>query len=117
MKNAKFYYSPALQVRTFDVVCTPNGKPTEIAIGDRMGTFKRQLDRIAVCSIYDKETRTLSFGKSVCSHKDMFVKSRARSISYNRALHKPILTVVVPEGMKVSQVTKDFTHKIINGES
>ena len=46
----------------------------------------------------------------------MFVKSRARSISYNRALHKPILTVVVPEGVKVSQVTKDFTYKIINGE-
>lgn len=49
--------------------------------------------RVTICGIYDEEKEIMSFGISVCSTKDQFIKRIGREIAQNRAENKPYMKI------------------------
>ena len=115
MDKVKFFYTPALQVRSFNLVCDANGEVIEY-IPPFDGTFVKNLPRMAVCSVWDTDNDTLAFGSCVCSEKDEFDKDTAQLLSYMRAKSKPIVTICIGPESDVAVLSKRYVNKIINGE-
>lgn len=113
MESVKYFYTPALQVRSFNLLCNGDGEVIESA-PDFGGKYIKDLPRMVVCSIYDKEQKKMFFGTAVCSHKDAFCKKTAREMSYNRAKTKPCMIVDVDDLDNIANVSRLYVQKIMN---
>ena len=101
MNNVKFYFSRDFKLANMEVFLGTNN--TVIATGNIVSKLRR-IPRITICSIFDPNTKTLTFGVSRCSSKDTFVKSVGRKLAFERALTSPYKTVHVPDNEKVSDL-------------
>lgn len=115
MESVKYFYTPALQVRSFNLICNGDGEVIESA-PDFGGTYVKDLPRMVVCSIYDKENKKMYFGQAVCSGKDNFNKKTAREMSYERAKTKPVRVVDVDELDNIADVSRYTVQLIMNGD-
>lgn len=115
MESVKYFYTPALQVRSFNLICDGDGEVIETA-PDFGGTFVKDLPRMVVCSLYDRDNRKMYFGSAVCSSKDNFNKKTARELSYERAKNNPQKVVQLDEMDNVASVSRFTVQLIMNGE-
>lgn len=92
MEIVKYFYTKPVFVHSLEVYVDHRGQQIGIK-GNQKGKCIKQLPRVAICTIYDPETQTLTFGEAICSSKDNFTKARARHISYNRAKVDPALVI------------------------
>ena len=113
MESIKYFYTPALQVRSFNLLCSGDGEVIESA-PDFGGTYIKDLPRMVVCSIYDKEHKKMYFGTAVCSSKDNFCKKTAREMSYKRAKEKPIHTIDVDDLDNIADLSRTTVQLIMN---
>ena len=113
MESIKYFYTPALQVRSFNLLCNGDGEVIESA-PDFGGTYVKDLPRMVVCSIYDKEHKKMYFGTAVCSSKDNFCKKTAREISYKRAKEKPVHTIDVDDLDNIADLSRTTVQLIMN---
>jgi TPP-dependent 2-oxoacid decarboxylase len=113
MESVKYFYTPALQVRSFNLLCDGDGRVIESA-PDFGGTYVKDLPRMAVCSVYDSEKQIMSFGVAVCSHKDNFCRKTAREMSYKRAKENPVHVTNIDPLDNVAAVSKLCVNQIMN---
>lgn len=113
MESVKYFYTPALQVRSFNLLCNGDGEVIESA-PDFGGTYIKNLPRMVVCSIYDKDQSKMFFGTAVCSHKDNFCKKTAREMSYKRAKEQPCKIVEVDDLDNIAQISRLTVQHIMN---
>lgn len=114
MESVKYFYTPALQVRSFNLICDGNGEVIETppAFG---GTFVKDLPRMVVCSLFDKDSKKMYFGSAVCSSKDDFSRKTAQKLSYERAKNNPQKVVQLDEMDNVASVSRFTVQLIMNG--
>ena len=101
MNNVKFYFSRDFKLADMEVFLGTNN--TVIATGNIVSKLRR-VPRITICSIFDPDKKTLTFGVSRCSAKDTFVKATGRDLAYKRAITEPYKVVSVPDNEKISKV-------------
>lgn len=113
MESIKYFYTPALQIRSFNLICSGDGEVLETP-PDWGGKYVRDLPRMVVCSVYDSEKQIMFFGTAVCSHKDSFSKKIAREMSYKRAKENPVTVVNVDPLDNIAALSKLCVEKIMN---
>lgn len=101
MNNVKFYFSKDFKLANLEVFLGTNNDI--IAVGNIVSK-PRRIPRITICSIFDPNKKTLTFGVSRCSSKDTFVKSVGRELAFERALASPYKTIHVSDNEKVSDL-------------
>lgn len=101
MNNVKFYFSRDFKLANMEVFLGTNN--AVIATGNIVSKLKR-VPRITICSIFDPDKKTLTFGVSRCSSKDTFVKSIGRKLAFERALNNPYKIIHVSGNEKVSDI-------------
>ena len=101
MNNVKFYFSKDFKLANMEVFLGTNN--TVIATGNIVSKLRR-IPRITICSIFDPDKKTLTFGVSRCSSKDTFVKSIGRELAFKRAVNNPYKTIHVSDNAKVSDI-------------
>ena len=101
MNNVKFYFSRDFKLANMEVFLGTNN--AVIATGNIVSKLRR-VPRITICSIFDPDKKTLTFGVSRCSSKDTFVKSIGRELAFERALNNPYKIIHVSDNEKVSDI-------------
>ena len=101
MNNVKFYFSKDFKLANMEVFLGTNNHV--LAVGNIIGK-PRRVPRITICSIFDPNKKTLTFGVSRCSSKDTFVKSVGRELAFERALTSPYKIIHVSDNEKVSDL-------------
>ena len=101
MNNVKFYFSKDFKLANMEVFLGTNNNI--LAVGNIVSKPRRVL-RITICSIFDPDKKTLTFGVSRCSSKDIFVKSVGRKLAFERALASPYKIIHVSNNEKVSDL-------------
>ena len=101
MNNVKFYFSKDFKLANMEVFLGTNNDI--LAVGNIIGK-PRRVPRITICSIFDPNKKTLTFGVSRCSSKDIFVKSIGRKLAFERALASPYKIIHVSNNEKVSDL-------------
>lgn len=101
MNNVKFYFSKDFKLANMEVFLGTNN--SILAVGNIIGK-PRRVPRITICSIFDPNKKTLTFGVSRCSSKDIFVKSIGRELAFERALTNPYKIIHVSDNEKVSDL-------------
>lgn len=99
MRKERFYYGRPWSIASVDFVVNSDFQ----ACGEGVVTKTKPLSRVTICGIYDTEKNTMSFGVARCSHRDQFVKSVGRDLSYYRANESPYKVVKIGEN-RVSDV-------------
>ena len=112
MIEIKYYYSKPTHIRHLPVFTDAKGDV--IAICETLASKRvKTLPRITVASVYDTDTRTMTFGVSVCSPKDQFVKEVGRQLAKERALTKPANTVVAIRRSRIRETSKRYANELI----
>ena len=101
MNNVKFYFSKDFKLANMEVFLGTNNNI--LAVGNIVSK-PRRFPRITICSIFDPDKKTLTFGVSRCSSKDTFVKSIGRKLAFERALASPYKIIHVSNNEKVSDL-------------
>lgn len=101
MNNVKFYFSKDFKLANMEVFLGTNN--TVIATGNIVSKLRR-IPRITICSIFDPDKKTLTFGVSRCSAKDTFVKAIGRELAFKRTVTEPYKVISVADSEKVSEV-------------
>ena len=101
MNNVKFYFSKDFKLANMEVFLGTNNNI--LAVGNIVSK-PRRVPRITICSIFDPDKKTLTFGVSRCSSKDIFVKSVGRKLAFERALASPYKIIHVSNNEKVSDL-------------
>lgn len=108
--KVKYYYSRPYQVRTNSILTDEHGK----YIATLRNDFVCNKPRIVVCSILDGNK--MSFGYTVCSPKDQFIKNKGRKIAFARALRRPYKVIDVSPDVKAgtsASVAHEIMHKLL----
>ena len=88
MKSIRYFYGTEYKIATVPVLLDSNNEVIT-TIGNPVGK-KKSTPRVTICSIYDSDKSTLSFGVSRCSTKDIFNKKLGRKLVLERAENNPI---------------------------
>lgn len=80
-------------------------------------TIYKQPPVVTVCGVYDESTGKLNIGISRCSEEDNFVKKIGKELAYNRAVHKPYITVQLPIGSKFSKIFYDLARNLVKDKT
>ena len=83
MKSIRYFYGTEYKIATVPVLLDSNNEVIT-TIGNPVGK-KKSTPRVTICSIYDSDKSTLSFGVSRCSTKDIFNKKLGRKLALERA--------------------------------
>lgn len=111
MIKEKYFHSDSLCIKEIRVITDSNGNILYHEDDDQK--FIRYVPRYTVCSLWDTENNTLSFGVAVCSSKDTFVKKKGNEIAYNYALTKPYKVINNVDSIeKVKRVTAFLLNRI-----
>ena len=104
MKSIRYFYTPEYKHAIVPVLLDANGQALGV-----LGKARNQisLPRLTICSIYDDETKELSFGVSRCSEKDLFVKSVGREKALKRAEESPIEVMRVDDKRMLGKIFID----------
>lgn len=108
----KYYYSAPQQLRQALVIADCNGN-TVYQFDN--GKLVKMFPRVTICSILDGNK--LSFGYTVCSDKDQFVRKIGQKISYARALNKPFMVIENFEMKDIHIISEDVINKIYEIET
>ena len=81
-------------------------------VASRAITRKSRAPRVTICSIWDTDTKKMSFGVAYCSYKDIFQKKLGRKIALNRATTKPYKVIDVPDGISVNDLSCETSRAI-----
>lgn len=111
MKTVKYYYSAPVHIRHIPVITDDEGKV--LYIYDKVEASMKRLPRVTVASVYDPVTNTMSFGASVCSPRDMFVKRIGRETAEKRARQFPEITISNIKRGKIREVSKRYANDLI----
>ena len=100
MESIRYYYGARYKVAQVPMLLDENNEFCGVC-----GDFKpiSNTPRVTICSIYNNETNEVAFGVARCSHRDQFVKSVGRDLSYYRANESPYKVVKIGEN-RVSDV-------------
>lgn len=110
MKKSRFYYSTPSFETTVIITTDDNG---EITVRPKSGAKLTSRPRMTICGILDTDTNTMSFGVSLCSAKDKFVRKVGKQLSEERAINKPILQIAVTK----ENTSKMFIQSVLMIES
>ena len=111
MKTVKYYYSAPIHIRHIPVITDDEGRV--LYIYDRIEPIMKKLPRVTVASVYDPITDKMTFGASVCSPKDMFVKRIGRENAEKRARQFPEITICNVRKGKIREVSKRYANDLI----
>lgn len=102
MKSIRYFYGTEYKVAMVPVLLDANNEVIT-TIGDPVGK-KKSTPRVTICSIYDDEKNTLSFGVSRCSTKDIFNKEIGKKLALNRAENSPIDVMTITNKAQLGRV-------------
>jgi len=102
MKSIRYFYGTEYKVAMVPVLLDANNEVIT-AIGDPTGK-KKSVPRVTICSIYDSEKKTLSFGVSRCSTKDVFNKEVGKKLALARAENNPIDVMYIENKAQLGKI-------------
>lgn len=111
MKTVKYYYSKAVHIRF--VPCVTDDQGDVVCLLERNVSPARKLPRVTVASVYDNDTRSMSFGVAICSPKDTFKKTEGRKLAYQRAMESPNCIVRAINRGRTRYVSKKYANALI----
>lgn len=111
MKSIRYFYGTEYKVANIPVLLDSNNEIIT-TIGEPIGK-KKSTPRVTICSIYDHVKKTLSFGISRCSAKDIFNKKIGKKLALNRAENNPIDVMHIED---YAQLGKICTQKCLELE-
>lgn len=111
MKTVKYYYSAPVHIRQIPVLTNDQGDVLHIY--DKISPSIKRLPRVTVASVYDPIKNQMTFGASICSPKDMFVKRIGRENAEKRAREFPEITICNIKKGKVRETSKRYANDLI----
>ena len=108
----KYYYSAPTQIRIGYFLAEDSGHPIYMLNNTK---FFKNLPRVTICSILDGNQ--VSFGYSVCSSKDQYVKKLGQQIAHARALKKPYAVYKLDDISDIHEISKRVIDEIFDKES
>lgn len=102
MKSIRYFYGTEYKTALVPVLLDANNEIIT-TIGNPVGN-KKSTPRVTICSIYDDEKNTLSFGVSRCSKKDVFDKEIGKKLALQRAETKPIDVMTITDKKQLGRI-------------
>ncbi len=72
---------------------------------------KLSYKRAVVSAIYDEKENTLTFGVSLCSKKDQFVRKEGRQIANTRCVSNALMKIELDENLSMKDINKAFVQQ------
>lgn len=108
----KYYYSAPTHIRQGYFIAGTNGQMLYMFDDSK---FIKNLPRVTVCSILEGDK--VSFGYTVCSSKDQYIKKLGQRIAYARALKKPYVVYQLENISDIHEISKRVVDEIFDKES
>lgn len=108
----KYYYSAPTQIRIGYYLANDDGLPIYTFAHSKL---YKNLPRVTICSILEGDK--LSFGYTVCSSKDQYVKKLGQRISYARASTKPYVVYHVSNTQDIHEISRKVVDEIFEKET